>query len=232
MIDKERQSGGEQAGEVSEPVETGGEDKALAPCEPAEQDESEEEEYEADAGDSAAQLKDQLLRALAETENVRRRARKDVTDANRYGIANFARDMLSVSDNMARALDSIPADAREESEIVKAIAEGVEMTAREMASALERHGIRQDIPLGEKFDYNLHQAMFEAKDSDQPDGTIIEVVQAGYMIGERLLRPAMVGVAKGGGAAPSDDASDASDAGENSGGEADANLGAKLDTTA
>jgi len=241
MNDKERQSGGgEQAGE---PVETGGEDKALAPCEPAEQDESEAEaeESEADAGDSVAQLKDQLLRALAETENVRRRARKDVTDASRYGIANFARDMLSVSDNMARALDSIPDDAREESEIVTAIAEGVEMTAREMASALERHGIRQVNPLGEKFDYNLHQAMFEAKDSGQPDGTIVNVVQAGYMIGERLLRPAMVGVAKGGGAAPSNDASenedagdagDADDAGENGAGGAQANLGAKLDSTA
>jgi molecular chaperone GrpE len=228
MIDKERQSGGEQAGESSEPIEIGGEEEALAPCEPAEQDDGESEEYEADADESAAQLKDQLLRALAETENVRRRARKDVTDANRYGIANFARDMLSVSDNMARALDSIPENAREESEIVKAIAEGVEMTAREMASALERHGIRQVNPLGEKFDYNLHQAMFEAKDSGEPDGTIVNVVQAGYMIGERLLRPAMVGVAKAA-AAPNDGADDA---GENGADDTEANLGAKLDTTA
>jgi len=228
MMDKERQSGGEQAGESSEPIEIGGEEEALAPCEPAEQDDGESEEYEADADESAAQLKDQLLRALAETENVRRRARKDVTDANRYGIANFARDMLSVSDNMARALDSIPENAREESEIVKAIAEGVEMTAREMASALERHGIRQVNPLGEKFDYNLHQAMFEAKDSGEPDGTIVNVVQAGYMIGERLLRPAMVGVAKAA-AAPNDGADDA---GENGADDTEANLGAKLDTTA
>ena len=232
MIDKEQQSGGEQAGESSEPVEIGVEDQALAPCEPAEQDETETDESEADAGDSVSQLKDQLLRALAETENVRRRARKDVTDASRYGIANFARDMLSVSDNMARALDSIPDDAREESDIVKAIAEGVEMTAREMASALERHGIRQVSPLGEKFDYNLHQAMFEAKDSGQPDGTIVNVVQAGYMIGERLLRPAMVGVAKGGGTAPGNDADDGGQDVENGAGEAQTNLGAKLDTTA
>ncbi|MDA0229480.1 MAG: nucleotide exchange factor GrpE [Proteobacteria bacterium] len=236
MTDKELQSGGgEQASESGEPrehIETNSEDKALAPCQPTDQDESEIEESEADAGDSAAQLKDQLLRALAETENVRRRARKDVTDANRYGIANFARDMLSVSDNMGRALDSIPDDAREESEIVKAIAEGVEMTAREMTSTLERHGVRQVNPLGEKFDYNLHQAMFEAKDSGQPDGTIVEVVQAGYMIGERLLRPAMVGVAKGGSAAPSDDADGASNSSEDGADEDDANLGAKLDTTA
>ena len=232
MIDKEQQSGGEQAGESSEPVEIGVEDQALAPCAPAEQDETETDESEADAGDSVSQLKDQLLRALAETENVRRRARKDVTDASRYGIANFARDMLSVSDNMARALDSIPDDAREESDIVKAIAEGVEMTAREMASALERHGIQQVSPLGEKFDYNLHQAMFEAKDSGQPDGTIVNVVHAGYRIGERLLRPALGGVAKGGGAAPSNDADGGGEDGENGAGEAQANLGAKADTTA
>ena len=232
MIDKEQQFGGEQAGESTEPVETGVEDQVLAPCEPTEEDETETDESEADAGDSVAQLKDQLLRALAETENVRRRARKDITDASRYGIANFARDMLSVSDNMARALDSIPDDAREESDIVNAIAEGVEMTAREMASALERHGIQQVSPLGEKFDYNLHQAMFEAKDSGQPDGTIVDVVQAGYMIGERLLRPAMVGVAKGDGAAPSNDADDDGEDGENGASEAQANLSAKPDATA
>lgn len=232
MIDKERQFGGEKAAESSEPGDTDVEDQELASCEPAEQDEKETDESGEDAGDSVAQLKDQLLRALAETENVRRRARKDVTDASRYGIANFARDMLSVSDNMARALDSIPDDAREESDVVKAIAEGVEMTAREMASALERHGIRLVSPLGEKFDYNLHQAMFEAKDSDQPDGTIVNVVQAGYMIGERLLRPAMVGVAKSGSITPSHGADDADEDGENGASEAQTNLGAKLDTTA
>ena len=226
MIDKERQTaGGEKAGETGET-----DDAEQAPCEPGERDEAEAEESEADAdaGDDVSQLTDQLLRALAETENVRRRAKKD-------SISSFARDMLSVSDNMARALGSITEDAREDSDIVKALVEGVEMTAREMASALERHGIRQVNPLGEKFDYNLHQAMFEAKDSGQPDGTIVNVVQAGYMIGERLLRPAMVGVAKGGGTAPSNDADDADDGGEegkNGAGEAQTNLGAKLDTTA
>jgi molecular chaperone GrpE len=238
MIDKERQTaGGEQAGE---PVELGDEEKALVPCEPGEQDDSDPEEIEADeeTGDSASQLKDQLLRALAETENVRRRAKKDVADAGRYGIANFARDMLSVSDNMARALESIPDEAREESDIVKALVEGVEMTAREMASALERHGIRQENPLGEKFDYNLHQAMFEAPGTGQPDGTIVKVVQAGYMIGERLLRPAMVGVAKGTGAPAGNDDGESRENAENSEntengeGEAAANVGAKLDTSA
>ncbi|MDP6475279.1 MAG: nucleotide exchange factor GrpE [Alphaproteobacteria bacterium] len=233
MSDNERQpgdsgDGGENGGENS------GEDKAVAPRETAEdseeQSEGEFDENGADADEIIAELKDQLLRALAETENVRRRARKDVTDANRYGVANFARDMLSVSDNMARALDSIPDEAREDSEIVKALVEGVEMTAREMASALQRHGIEQVNPLGEKFDYNLHQAMFEAPASGQPDGTIIEVVQAGYVIGERLLRPAMVGVAKGAGGASGAPADDGG--GENGGGEEAANLGAKLDTSA
>ena len=235
MIDKERQTaGGEQAGETVESDEA---EQALAPCEPAEPDEIEREEdddeADGDAGDDVSQLKDQLLRALAETENVRRRAKKDVTDANRYGIANFARDMLSVSDNMARALDSIPDEAREDSEIVKALVEGVEMTAREMASALERHGIRQDNPLGEKFDYNLHQAMFEAPATGQPDGTIVEVVQPGYMIGERLLRPAMVGVAKDAGApVGNDDGENGTDDDADDGDDGAANVGAKLDTSA
>ena len=186
------------------------------------EDEIEEEDSDSPDSDNATELKDQLLRALAETENVRRRAKKDVADAGRYGIANFARDMLAVSDNMARALDSIPDEAREESDIVKALVEGVEMTSREMASALERHGIKQVHPLGEKFDYNLHQAMFEAPATDQPDGTIIEVVQVGFMIGDRLLRPAMVGVAKA--ARPP--------AEKDGDGEEAENLGMRLDTNA
>jgi molecular chaperone GrpE len=214
--DSGRDSGGESGGEAGE----------AAAAEP----EAGGFEYDdEEGGDDVAEMKDQLLRALAETENVRRRARKDVADANRYGIANFARDMLSVSDNMARALESIPDEAREESEIVKALVEGVEMTAREMASALQRHGIEQVNPLGEKFDYNLHQAMFEAPGSGQPDGTIVEVVQPGYVIGERLLRPAMVGVAKNS-AAPSGD--EGGENGENGDAEEAANLGAKLDTSA
>ncbi len=231
MNDKERQPGAgeEETGEAAKPTETGEtgeEEHALAPCEPdAPPEEAEEEEAEEEeAVEDAADLKDQLLRAMAETENVRRRAKKDVADAGRYGIANFARDMLSVSDNMARALESIPDEAREESDIVKALVDGVEMTAREMASALERHGITQVDPLGEKFDYNLHQAMFEAPGTGQPDGTIIEVVQAGYVIGERLLRPAMVGVAKGGEAAEN--------GGDNAAGGEAQNVGAKLDTSA
>ena len=126
---------------------------------------------------------------------------------------------------MARALESIPNGAREESEIFKALVEGVELTAREMASALERHGITQVNPLGEKFDYNLHQAMFEAPGTGQPDGTIVEVIQVGYVIGDRLLRPAMVGVVKGGGEAAENGGSDGADDDEN-------NIEGKHDTKA
>jgi len=146
--------------------------------------------------ENAIDLKDQLLRALAETENVRRRAKKEVGDASRYAIANFARDMLSVSDNMSRAIESLKEEGNSVSETVKPLLEGIEMTAREMATALERHGIKEINPMGEKFDYNFHQAMFETSNTKKADGTIIEVVQAGYVIGDRLLRPAMVGVAK------------------------------------
>jgi molecular chaperone GrpE len=220
MNDNERdRAGAENAADSGDSDENQDQETAL---EEVIEDEIEEEESDGPDSNNAAELKDQLLRALAETENVRRRAKKDVADAGRYGIANFARDMLSVSDNMTRALDSTPDGAREESDIVKALVEGVEMTAREMASALERHGIKQVNPLGEKFDYNLHQAMFEAPATGQPDGTIVEVVQVGFMIGDRLLRPAMVGVAKA--ARPP--------AEKDGDGEEAENIGARLDTNA
>lgn len=220
MNDNERdRAGAENAADSGDSDENQDQETAL---EEVIEDEIEEEESDGPDSNNMAELKDQLLRALAETENVRRRAKKDVADAGRYGIANFARDMLSVSDNMTRALDSTPDGAREESDIVKALVEGVEMTAREMASALERHGIKQVNPLGEKFDYNLHQAMFEAPATGQPDGTIVEVVQVGFMIGDRLLRPAMVGVAKA--ARPP--------AEKDGDGEEAENLGARLDTNA
>ena len=145
-------------------------------------------------------LRERLLRALADAENARRRARKDVEDARTYAISRFAQDLLGVADNLARALESIPAERRENDETVKAIADGVEMTAREFETALGRHGITRIDPLGERFDYNLHQALFETADTDQPDGTVVHVLQTGYRIGDRLLRAAMVGVAKGGSA--------------------------------
>ena len=156
------------------------------------------DEDEAEGDDEA--LKDQLLRALADAENARRRARKDVEDARAYAISRFAQDLLGVGDNLGRALDSIPAERRESDEAVKAIADGIEMTVREFEAALGRHGITRIDPLGEKFDYNLHQALFETDQTDQPDGTVVQVLQTGYRIGDRLLREAMVGVAKGGAA--------------------------------
>ena len=163
------------------------------------------DEDEADGGEAA--LKDQLLRALADAENARRRAKKDVEDARAYAISRFAQDLLGVGDNLSRALESIPAERRENDEAVGAIADGIEMTAREFETVLGRHGITRVDPMGEKFDYNLHQALFETAETDQPDGTVIQVLQTGYRIGERLLREAMVGVAKGGSApAAGDDA--------------------------
>lgn len=145
------------------------------------------------------ELKDRALRIAAEMENLRKRTARDVHDARAYSIANFARDMLSVGDNLRRALDAIPADALEAGDAgLKGLADGVEMTARDMLSALERHGVKKLSPKGEKFDPNFHQAMFELQNPDVANNTVMEVVQEGYVIGERVLRPAMVGVAKGG----------------------------------
>ena len=154
------------------------------------------DEDEAEGGEAA--LKDRLLRALADAENARRRARKDVEEARTYAISRFAQDLLGVADNLGRALESIPAERRESDDAVKAIADGIEMTAREFEAVLGRFGITKIDPLGDKIDYNLHQALFETAETDQPDGTIVQVLQTGYRIGERLLREAMVGVAKGG----------------------------------
>lgn len=145
------------------------------------------------------ELKDRALRVAAEMENLRRRTARDVHDARTYAVANFARDMLSVSDNLRRAIEAVPADARETGDAgLKSLIEGVEMTERAMLSALERHGVKKLSPEGEKFDPNFHQAMFEVPNPDIPANTVTQVVQPGYSIGERVLRPAMVGVSKGG----------------------------------
>lgn len=156
------------------------------------------------------ELKDRALRLAAEMENLRRRTAREVGDARTYAIAEFARDMLSVSDNLNRALEAIPAEAKASEDAgFKALIEGVEMTERGMLSSLERHGVRRIEPKGERFDPNFHQAMFEVPDPSVPANTVVQVVQAGYVIGERVLRPAMVGVARGGpkpAAAAGDDA--------------------------
>ncbi|MDP2125555.1 MAG: nucleotide exchange factor GrpE [Parvibaculum sp.] len=149
-----------------------------------------------------AELKDRLLRVAAEMENTRKRAERDKADATRYAAANFARDMLQVADNLRRAIGTLKDDEREGAdESVKAMVEGVEMTERQLLSIFERHGIREITPqAGERFDPNLHEAMFEVPGSGHPAGTVVHVLEGGYMIGERLLRAARVGVAKAEGA--------------------------------
>jgi molecular chaperone GrpE len=147
----------------------------------------------------AADLKDKLLRALAEMENLRRRTEREVADARHYGIASFARDMLAIADNMRRALAAVAPEIRAAADqSVNALIDGVELTERELLKALERHGVKQFDPFGEKFDPNLHQAMYEIADASVPAGSVVQVVQPGYMIGDRVLRPALVAVAKGG----------------------------------
>lgn len=142
-------------------------------------------------------LKDQALRLAAEMENLRRRTQKDVADARSFSISGFARDMLSVADNLRRAIDHVSEEDRENAG-VKTLIEGVEMTERELHNNMEKHGVKKLDPKGEKFDPNFHQAMFEVPNTEVPNNTVMEVVQVGYVIGERMLRPAMVGVSKGG----------------------------------
>ncbi|MEQ1888032.1 MAG: nucleotide exchange factor GrpE [Alphaproteobacteria bacterium] len=145
-----------------------------------------------------ADLRDQLLRSVAEGENVRRRAAREKLDASKFAIASLARDLLAVPDTLDRAIDSVGEDVRAQEGVVNLI-EGMELTQRQLLGIFERHGIKPIHPMGEKFDPNFHQAMFEAPGTGQPDGTIVQILQMGYVIGDRLLRPAMVGVAKGGG---------------------------------
>ena len=144
-----------------------------------------------------AQLKDKMLRTLAEMENLRRRTEKEIADARVYATTNFARDMLNVADNVRRAIESVAAEDRA-AHGVKPLLEGVELTERDLLNTLERHGIRRIEPKGERFDPNRHQAMFEIEDPNAVAGTVLQVMQAGFSIGERVLRPALVGVAKGG----------------------------------
>ena len=141
-------------------------------------------------------LKDQLLRALAETENMRRRSEREADTARKYGHTQFARDLVGAIDNLARALASAPENKSSLDESVQSLLTGIELSWTEIQSAIEKHGVRQIDPLGEKFDYNFHQAMFEVPTNDQPPGMVLEVVQHGYALHDRLLRPAMVGVSK------------------------------------
>jgi molecular chaperone GrpE len=155
----------------------------------------------------AADARDKMLRTLAEMENLRKRTTREVADARMYGITGFARDVLEIADNLQRALDAVPADARAAAEPgLKALIEGVELTERSLLNALEKNGVKKFDPAGQKFDPNFQQAMFEVPDASVPAGTVVQVIQAGFMIGDRVLRPALVGVSKGGAkAAPTTD---------------------------
>lgn len=146
----------------------------------------------------AAALKDQLLRAMAETENVRRRAQREREDTLKYAAAPVIKDLLGVADNLQRALESVPAELVAENEQMKNLRLGVEMTQKELQAVLERHAIKQIHPLGEKLDPHLHEAMYEVEDPSKPAGTVIQVIQPGYRLHDRLLRPARVGISKRG----------------------------------
>jgi molecular chaperone GrpE len=199
VTDQEKETGAEEAPE---------EETASAEYAPEtpEADETEEGETEgAEAADGSmspeeeiADLQDKLLRALADTENLRRRSQKDREDTLKYSSANFARDMLSVADNLRRAIESIPEEGDPDGQALVGFIEGISLTEKELLSTLERHGIQKVEPIGEKFDPQFHEAMFEVPTSDSAAGTVVQVVETGYVIHDRLLRPAKVGIAKAG----------------------------------
>ena len=145
-----------------------------------------------------AEHKDKLLRVLADMENLRRRTDREVADARAYGVSSLARDVVGVADNLHRALEAAGGSAALAEGPAKSLREGVELIERDLLKVLERYGVKRFDPKGAKFDPNFHQAMFEVPDPSVPSGTVVQVVQAGYTIGERVLRPALVGVSKGG----------------------------------
>ena len=185
----------------TEPVEVVGAGKA----EP--QAAAEQPDLLAEAQREAAEFKDKALRTLAEMENLRRRTEREVADARLYGNAGFARDVLAVADNMQRALDAIEPELRNDAKVMSLI-EGVELTERELLKVLGKHGVKKFSPDGEKFDPNVHQAVFEMEHPELPPGHVAQVIQAGYMLGDRVLRPAMVAVVK---AAPKAQAASSND---------------------
>ncbi len=159
-------------------------------------DDNEDNEAEDNEQAQIEALKDKLLRALAETENVRKRADREREEVAKYGITSLARDIVGITDNLRRALESVPAESKESDARIKSLREGVALTQQEFEAVLARHGIERIEPLGELFDHNFHQAMFEIEDKEHSAGTVVQVLQEGYRIHDRLLRPAMVGVAK------------------------------------
>ncbi len=198
------EAAGEAAPEAPETPQAPGEIPELPPSPPPESppepppeqppEQAQDRQVELEA--VIADLNDKLLRAMAELENFRRRAEKERSDVSKYAIANFARDMLSVADNLRRALDSASNQGGDDT--AESLAAGVELTERALLAAFERHGITKIEAMGKLFDHDRHQAMYEVEDKDKPAGTIVEELQAGYVLKDRLLRPAMVGLAKGG----------------------------------
>jgi molecular chaperone GrpE len=146
--------------------------------------------------EQVSELKDQLLRSVAELDNYRKRAEREKEQLRKFGIANFAKDLLSVADNLRRAVESGPSDLEGADESVKNLILGVEMTEKELLNAFEKNGVRKIDPAGEKFDYNFHQAMFEVESDKEEPGVVMQVLQPGYAIEDRVLRAAMVGVSK------------------------------------
>ena len=178
-----------------EPQEAPAEDQ-LGEAEDAEDEVLSDEERLAALEAELGETKDRMLRAMADVENIRRRAQRETEEARKYAVTGFARELLEVADNLSRALQSVSDDVSG-SEQVKPLVEGIELTQKSLAACFERHKITKVAPeIGERFDHNRHQAMFETESADHAPGSIVQVMQAGYVIADRLLRPAMVGVAK------------------------------------
>lgn len=158
----------------------------------------------ADLEQQVADMKEQALRAMAETENMRKRVERERSDMQKYAITNFAKDLLNVSDNLRRAIEAVPEEQRERNEIIINLLTGVEATERELLKVFDQKGIKKIEPMGEKFDPNFHEVMFEAPNPEHPEGIVMQVIEAGYVLNDRLLRPARVGVSKGNPETPAD----------------------------
>jgi molecular chaperone GrpE len=195
----------EEAGAKAEGAADAGKGKGRAEDaqagEPGAQDEA---AVAGSAEERVRELEESLKRAVAEQENLRKRMEREKADTARYAIANFAREVLGIADNIQRAIDAVPKDAAANDQALKTFLEGIEVTERELHKAMERHGIAKLNPEGEKFDPNFHQAMFEIPTTDMPSGMVMQVVQPGYLLEDRVLRPAMVGVSKAAPAASGD----------------------------
>ena len=160
------------------------------------EEQGEQDDRLAQLQEENAKLRDQLMRAVAEAENIRKRAQKSQEELAKYAVSDFARDMVSVLENLIRAADSIPSEARADNELLNNLGQGVDLTLKELIKIFERYGIRRLDPMGQKFDHNFHQAIAQVERDDVPTGTVVQVVQAGYISHDRLLRPAMVAVSK------------------------------------